>query len=274
MEKQINTRVLSKIDTQSNWDMATEFIPRKGEIIIYSVDSNYSYPRFKVGDGITSAPNLPFQDKEFATNSNVASAINSLGSEINKSIELVSTELSELNSSIVEVPIKTSGGVTLGQLHGSPQAEDIIIPTLSVQVNGTGSFVKDVSLNTTTQILTVNLSNKLDGVTLFDNGTGQKIVDILNNEDKSMFSISSSVSGSTVNLDGGASNLVVPQKVRAEGGISAGKGSATNHYIISGYGAVYDSANSSDNGWATSPSEAVRVYSPHNPQIIDDGELE
>lgn len=24
MEKQINTRVLSKIDTQSNWDMATE----------------------------------------------------------------------------------------------------------------------------------------------------------------------------------------------------------------------------------------------------------
>lgn len=260
MEKQINTRVLSKIDTQANWDMATEFIPRKGEIIIYSVDSNHSYPRFKVGDGITSAPNLPFQDKEFATNSNVASAINSLGSEI--------------NSSIVEVPIKTSGGVTLGQLHGSPQAEDIIIPTLSVQVNGTGSFVKDVSLNTTTQILTVNLSNKLEGVTLFDNGTGQKIVDILNNEDKSMFSISSSVSGSTVNLDGGASNLVVPQKVRAEGGISAGKGSATNHYIISDYGAVYDAANTSDNGWATSPSEAVRVYSPHNPQIIDDGELE
>ena len=43
MEKQINTRVLSKIDTQSNWDTATEFIPRKGEIIIYSVDSNYSY---------------------------------------------------------------------------------------------------------------------------------------------------------------------------------------------------------------------------------------
>ena len=270
---QYNTRILNKNDIEENWNKATNFIPRKGEIIIYSVDSNHSYPRFKVGDGITSAPNLPFQDKEFATNSNVASAINSLGSEINKSIELVSTELSELNSSIVEVPIKTSGGVTLGQLHGSPQAEDIIIPTLSVQVNGTGSFVKDVSLNTTTQILTVNLSNKLDGVILFDNGTGQKIVDILNNEDKSMFSISSSASGSTVNLDGGASNLVVPQKVRAEGGISAGKGSATNHYIISDYGAVYDSANSADTGWATTPSQAVRVYSPHNPPIIDDGEL-
>lgn len=44
--------------------------------------------------------------------------------------------------------------------------------------------------------------------------------------------------------------------------------------IISSYGAVYDAANSSDTGWATSSSQAVRVYSPHNPQIIDDGELE
>ena len=267
------TRVINKHDTEANWALATNFKPLKGEVIVYDVDANYTYPRFKVGDGITSVPNLPFQDKEFATNSNVSSAINSLGSEINRSIESVSTELSELKSSIVEVPIKTSGGVTLGQLHGSPQAEDIIIPTLSVQVNGTGSFVKDVSLNTTTQVLTVNLSNKLDGVILFDNGTGQKIVDILNNDDESMFSISSSASGSTVNLDGGANNLVVPQKVRAEGGISAGKGSAQNHYIISDYGAVYDAANSADTGWATSSQQAVRVYSPHNPQIIDNGEL-
>lgn len=45
---------------ETNWNKATNFIPKKGEIIIYDRDSNYSYERIKVGDGTTVVSALPF----------------------------------------------------------------------------------------------------------------------------------------------------------------------------------------------------------------------
>lgn len=60
MEKTINTRILNKIDTQANWDILTDFVPKKGELIIYSPDENYDYSRIKIGDGITNVKELPF----------------------------------------------------------------------------------------------------------------------------------------------------------------------------------------------------------------------
>lgn len=54
-EKKIQTRIRQKVDTKANWDKATNFIPLKGEIIIYS-DLNQA----KVGDGTTKVGALPF----------------------------------------------------------------------------------------------------------------------------------------------------------------------------------------------------------------------
>lgn len=54
-EKTITTRVLQKTDTKANWDKATNFIPKKGELIIYS-----DLRRIKVGDGITKVGALQF----------------------------------------------------------------------------------------------------------------------------------------------------------------------------------------------------------------------
>ena len=59
-EKSIKTRLLQKIDTEENWIKAVNFIPIKGELIIYCKDDNHSYDRIKVGDGINTATNLPF----------------------------------------------------------------------------------------------------------------------------------------------------------------------------------------------------------------------
>lgn len=59
-EKNINTRIIHKHDTEINWSKATNFIPKKGEIIIYDKDNNYNYERIKVGDGATLVNNLPF----------------------------------------------------------------------------------------------------------------------------------------------------------------------------------------------------------------------
>ena len=59
-EKSLNTRIQLKHDTEVNWDKATNFIPKLGEVIVYDVDDNYDFPRMKVGDGETVVTELPF----------------------------------------------------------------------------------------------------------------------------------------------------------------------------------------------------------------------
>lgn len=59
-EKRLNARLVNKHDIQSNWKKAANFIPMQGEIICYDVDENYTYERFKIGDGITNVNDLPF----------------------------------------------------------------------------------------------------------------------------------------------------------------------------------------------------------------------
>lgn len=74
-DKTLNSRIVHKHDTETNWDKATNFIPKQGEIVVYDKDSNYAYERFKIGDGITTVVNLPFADQvhihdEYMTNVN------------------------------------------------------------------------------------------------------------------------------------------------------------------------------------------------------------
>ena len=59
-EKNIKTRIIHKHDTEENWNKATNFIPKQGEIIVYDIDSTYNYERFKIGDGVTVVSSLPF----------------------------------------------------------------------------------------------------------------------------------------------------------------------------------------------------------------------
>lgn len=59
-EKTLKTRVVLKHDTEANWNKATTFIPKKGEVIIYDPDGTHTYSRQKVGDGIKNVNKLPF----------------------------------------------------------------------------------------------------------------------------------------------------------------------------------------------------------------------
>ena len=59
-EKTLKTRVVLKHDTEANWNKATNFIPKKGEVIIYDPDGTHTYSRQKVGDGIKNINALPF----------------------------------------------------------------------------------------------------------------------------------------------------------------------------------------------------------------------
>ena len=53
--KTFQGRIIQKHDTKANWDKATNFVPLKGEIIIYD-----DLKKIKIGDGATKVGNLAF----------------------------------------------------------------------------------------------------------------------------------------------------------------------------------------------------------------------
>ena len=59
-EKNVNVRVIFKHDTEANWNSATNFVPKKGELILYDPDKTYDYTRIKIGDGSLKVSALPF----------------------------------------------------------------------------------------------------------------------------------------------------------------------------------------------------------------------
>ena len=66
VEKQIPSRLICKHDTEANWLKATNFIPKQGEPIVYDIDDDHDYERFKLGDGTTLVSELPFLTDELA----------------------------------------------------------------------------------------------------------------------------------------------------------------------------------------------------------------
>lgn len=67
-EKNIKSRIVHKHDIESHWNLASNFIPKQGEIIVYDSDENHPYPRFKFGNGIDNVNDLPFVVEEVVKN--------------------------------------------------------------------------------------------------------------------------------------------------------------------------------------------------------------
>ena len=59
-EKNINARIVCKHDIEANWNQATNFTPKAGELILYDPDATYDFTRIKIGDGSTNVNDLPF----------------------------------------------------------------------------------------------------------------------------------------------------------------------------------------------------------------------
>ena len=116
--KEIASRVVLKHDIETNWNRAETFVPKQGEIIIYDIDDNHAYERFKIGDGVTTAINLPFYLE------------NQLNSKINTSGGAFSGKVSTTAYS------NSNGGLT------TPQFRNIAIASSTSQV--TGAIVGDI----------------------------------------------------------------------------------------------------------------------------------
>ena len=72
---EIKSRIISKHDIEANWLQAVNFVPKKGEHIVYDIEIDeqgntlplpagrtvpYDYERLKIGDGKTKVNDLPF----------------------------------------------------------------------------------------------------------------------------------------------------------------------------------------------------------------------
>ena len=63
MEKELNTRIQIKIDTENAWNLvSTTFVPLSGEMCIYRMNDDSI--RIKVGDGATTVGSLEFIDEQ------------------------------------------------------------------------------------------------------------------------------------------------------------------------------------------------------------------
>lgn len=92
--KTFKTRIIQKHDTEANWQKATNFVPKKGEIIVYDIDSNHNYERIKIGDGEHIPNDLPFVTDNYYTKSETDAKLNG------KQAQLNTTQLAAVNSGI------------------------------------------------------------------------------------------------------------------------------------------------------------------------------
>lgn len=96
-EKKINSRIQQKHDVAANWAKATNFIPQKGEIIIYDAEYNASGSetqavRFKIGDGTRTVNNLPFAVIDYNNRiTSLESTVNGLGTAAQKDVGFFAT---------------------------------------------------------------------------------------------------------------------------------------------------------------------------------------
>lgn len=67
-EKYLLSRIAQKHDIETNWNNSPDFIPMRGELIVYDIDANYDYERLKIGDGATTVVDLPFVDENVSWN--------------------------------------------------------------------------------------------------------------------------------------------------------------------------------------------------------------
>ena len=114
-DKTLITRIINKHDTQTNWAKAVNFIPKAGEVIVYT-----DLHKVKVGDGTTTISALPFIDDKdlsnYVTESELSSTISETVSTLNKSIGLVEDEITTHTSNTSNPHNVTKAQIGLGSV--------------------------------------------------------------------------------------------------------------------------------------------------------------
>ena len=120
-EKNLTTRIKHKIDTSANWAKAVNFIPLKGEIIIYS-----DLRKIKVGDGTTKVNSLQFL-ADFSKNEADNYYVKKLGSTGVYKVYMSAPDGNDASRTIATAPIGTSVPIRTKEGH-------ILLPDASVSM--------------------------------------------------------------------------------------------------------------------------------------------
>lgn len=130
-EKVLNSRIINKHDIAANWELAVNFIPKSGEIIVYEPDNATPYARLKVGDGTTRVNDLDFlSEEEFAALRNDLTALSELVGD--------TSVAEQIEAAQYILPIATS--TTLGGVKPVVKTEEM---TQAVGVDAEGRLFTD-----------------------------------------------------------------------------------------------------------------------------------
>lgn len=105
-DKNLKARIVNKNGTSAEWEKATSFVPKKGELILYT-DLN----KIKIGDGVTKVNDLPFltvpnktsdltNDSDYITNTSVDTK---LEGKVSKAGDTMTGNLAMSNHKITDV---------------------------------------------------------------------------------------------------------------------------------------------------------------------------
>ena len=204
-EKKITSRIQQKHDVAANWAKATNFIPKKGEIIIY--DAEYSASgeetqavRFKIGDGSKTVNNLPFAvidyssdigtlEQEVANNSTAIGALQE--NTVPKTRKINNKALSSditLGAADVGVNettfpgLKKTGTVTGVKMNGTtknPSSSGVVdlgtVITAHQSLDGKQDKLNDAQLTAVNSGITSGKVSTYDGYAALINGKQDKI---------------------------------------------------------------------------------------------------
>ena len=160
VKKTIQTRIAQKHDVEENWNKAENFIPKKGEIIIYDKDDNHVTIRVKVGDGVTVVKSLPFITDNYYTKSETDAKLNG------KQAQLNTTQLAAVNSGITSDKV-TKYDNYQSQIDSKYEKPDGGIPKTDLSLDVQGSLGKaDSALQSHQKITTGSVNG-----TIAANGT-------------------------------------------------------------------------------------------------------
>ena len=107
----LQTRLIHTHDIEANWNKCVNFIPNKGELIVYDSDEEHNYQRFKIGDGVTTIINLPF-----TVDSPMNETVNKVLSDVNTILDdRINEVINETNIAInnaINEALNTKDGVS------------------------------------------------------------------------------------------------------------------------------------------------------------------
>ena len=154
--KTFQGRIIQKHDTKANWDKATNFVPLKGEIIVYD-----DLKKIKIGDGATKVGSLAFINDLDTINGKYLPLV---GGTMTGNLKVGSASL-ETNGYVTGTWLRTTADTSLG----SAASKIAVINNGWIYTRTAAQIKSDIGLG--------NVDNvKLPSVTTADNGKFLRVV--------------------------------------------------------------------------------------------------